>query len=747
MPDYPLAINPLIDVTTLSDAIARIDVPGPHGQPLTDLRTSLGVMCTSGAAQRADWLVSGTAGPVRSLIRLVGPLPASERHHDNDAWGLVRHSLVVARYTIEHAVRALGKPADTAPDRIRLAYDEQIIASFLAGLGHDLGKAWSIVVRVPGKRPSITGARDGIWHPGRGPLLDYIRYVDGDPAAGSAPAATSVSINWEFGRHGAGHRGHEPMGAWMLSLLLPHNKLTWLGMEAANNVVATLLHSLGARTSNGLGRWLKDADRRATAEAMEHRRSTRRLSAPATATAIVPADAKVGYISSAADFVVGIRTLLATGAHPVNTESSRIFISPSHTILVIDESTKTSLQRLVYEANRALVSTGDFSGSVKDFYATGKPSQYWGELARARTPTGDCWCIPATRDLASAADDIDGDGAGIRHYVRISSPGQNRSSRLRSCIILRNDVLWGLSDPVADATDPNLIGYEHPKGADQGYCVDLTFALYRSDKTSPSCDPSELEFVAEIPATSDAITARRLAIAPETSSTGLAAEVWLALNKFAPLPPSGHAALAWRTLDTQVHELIGRTGDTTTPDLTDGRLCHALLAGSLDRITDLVAARASAPAPTTATPAPPYARALLDDLGAAVARLRRYPNCGADVPTSPLGRVDLRSGLVGLVWPQGALLLGAYHGWVMRPDDLDDQVLTALATRLPTIPGPTGLLHPDPLLPGRQLLVFDGASPAAIDADDAATVPPDLMLSIAVLTETTESIDDSFPQY
>jgi len=123
----------------------------------------------------------------RAFARRVYDVPASERHHHHDRWGLLDHSLEVAEFAVRAALGA-NFMESTAPHpevqefRVpRLRY-----AAFFLALHHDIGKILGVVVH--------SGRRT--WNPLAEDLAEF--------ASGSEPP----TLLWRAGRGDDAHKHH-----------------------------------------------------------------------------------------------------------------------------------------------------------------------------------------------------------------------------------------------------------------------------------------------------------------------------------------------------------------------------------------------------------------------------------------------------------------------------------------------------------------------------------------------------------
>jgi hypothetical protein len=149
----------------------------------------------------------------RLLVRFalfVFDLPASERHHHARPYGLLDHSLEVAR----KAVGRLSEPSfRVSPDPIANHRERPlwIYSALVLGLAHDAGKVLDLEVALPDGRDR--------WDPVREPLAAF--------AARNGLAGTGPAF-WRF-RPGRGLHAHKAQALEVLPLLFTPEIRSYLG--------------------------------------------------------------------------------------------------------------------------------------------------------------------------------------------------------------------------------------------------------------------------------------------------------------------------------------------------------------------------------------------------------------------------------------------------------------------------------------------------------------------------------------
>lgn len=181
---------------------------------------------------------------VRAFGRRVYDIPASEKHHHRDPWGLLDHSIEVAEYATRASLAAnfmdtVAPHPEVQEFRVpRLRY-----AAFLFGLFHDVGKILGVSVQ----------RRNQVWNPFAEDLADFV----------SASSGVAPSMLWRSGR---GVHAHEYPTAYLISLFLP-------GAVAEYLSAPLLMELLERRTPSSMRVFdiVAKADQRSTKEDLDRR--------------------------------------------------------------------------------------------------------------------------------------------------------------------------------------------------------------------------------------------------------------------------------------------------------------------------------------------------------------------------------------------------------------------------------------------------------------------------------------------
>jgi hypothetical protein len=188
---------------------------------------------------------------VRAFGRRVYDIPASEKHHHCDPWGLLDHSIEVAEYAVRSALGAnFMDSVAPYPEEQEFRVPRLRYAAFLFGLFHDVGKVLGVSVQ--------SGRR--VWNPFAEDLAEFAKVSAGNPP----------SMLWRVGR---GVHAHEYPTAYLLSLFLPG--------AVAEYLTAPLLMELLERRSSASMRVfdiVAKADQRSTKEDLDRRERTKESS-------------------------------------------------------------------------------------------------------------------------------------------------------------------------------------------------------------------------------------------------------------------------------------------------------------------------------------------------------------------------------------------------------------------------------------------------------------------------------------
>lgn len=196
------------------------------------------------------------------LALFVFDLPASERNHHSERFGLLEHLLEVAHLT----ARELGSPAFQVSPEPSINHRERplwVYAGVVAAIAHDIGKTMDLDVAAPG--------RGSQWDPRAEPLRLFCEKHD--------MKETGPGV-WHY-RPGRGTDSHERYIANLLPVLLPPEVERYLGPRLAS-VVHALTVDQDFRSATGMSLAAKEvikAVRRADAESSRsglHTREARR---------------------------------------------------------------------------------------------------------------------------------------------------------------------------------------------------------------------------------------------------------------------------------------------------------------------------------------------------------------------------------------------------------------------------------------------------------------------------------------
>lgn len=176
---------------------------------------------------------------IRNFCAMVHLLPASETHHHSAPGGLFHHSLEAgfraARLT-ESVIFSDGTPRHRRRMEVRWR-----VATGLAGLLHDLGKAWADM-EVTNEDGSQT------WQPPEEPLEGWLLRTK----------TQQYYVRWKEGRE---KQHHEQMAWALLHHVLPPKFSCWLAKYGNEPYVALMSALAGIDNGNLVARMARRADR------------------------------------------------------------------------------------------------------------------------------------------------------------------------------------------------------------------------------------------------------------------------------------------------------------------------------------------------------------------------------------------------------------------------------------------------------------------------------------------------------
>jgi len=210
--------------------------------------------------------------------RRVYDIPASERHHHRERWGLLDHSIEVAEYAVRAALAAnFMESVAPHPEVQEFRVPRLRYAAFLFALFHDIGKILGVSVQE-GRR---------VWNPFAEDLAEFVERPGGEPP----------SMIWRAGRGLDAHQHHT---AYLLGLFLPGH--------VAGYLTAPLLTELLERRSAAATRVMDlvaKADQRSAKEDLDRREKAKEVS---LALAVSYPELAVGYRELVAKaFTEGLR--------------------------------------------------------------------------------------------------------------------------------------------------------------------------------------------------------------------------------------------------------------------------------------------------------------------------------------------------------------------------------------------------------------------------------------------------------
>jgi Putative helicase len=182
---------------------------------------------------------------IAKLRDLVGDLPASANHHHSSRFGLLQHSLEVALKMLEEFEKTLlpDAPPDVALFHTEADPLQTQYLSFLAGLGHDLGKLFDIEL-VAGEQ---------CWSPLNQTYAEFLRRVKREPM-----------LEWNEKRVRGGHARFSP---WLMHHLLSPADVRFIGLERLPELAAALTGTHTPDQSTPLARLVSTLDQQSVKQA------------------------------------------------------------------------------------------------------------------------------------------------------------------------------------------------------------------------------------------------------------------------------------------------------------------------------------------------------------------------------------------------------------------------------------------------------------------------------------------------
>ena len=153
-------------------------------------------------------------------------LPASEKHHHRGAGGLLHHGLSVGYNSILYA-KAKIFDSQKSPSERESNANKWILAVFIAGLGHDLGKPLSDY-KVVNRDSSKT------WSPYAGSLTQWL--IDND--------IKDYFLNWRENRY----RKHESFSTFVARKIIPDEIMQFLETRD-NRVIQSMIDSISGQVA------------------------------------------------------------------------------------------------------------------------------------------------------------------------------------------------------------------------------------------------------------------------------------------------------------------------------------------------------------------------------------------------------------------------------------------------------------------------------------------------------------------
>ncbi len=234
------------------------------------------------------------AAVIERLGALVGDLPASANHHHSEPNGLLRHSLEVGLKMVEEVDRRLAAQAELDPSvgASEPEAPQWQYLSFLAGLGHDLGKLLDMEVQAGDQR----------WSPLHETHTEFLRHVNVEPM-----------FRWDEDRV---RGGHAQMSPWLMHHLLTPADISFIGVERLPQLAVALTGTHAGDGSAPLARLVSRLDQESVEQAAPEWMTKR-------------PDSKVNQ------FVRGLRCLISDGGLSVNMPGAPVYVTGDQTAIVV----------------------------------------------------------------------------------------------------------------------------------------------------------------------------------------------------------------------------------------------------------------------------------------------------------------------------------------------------------------------------------------------------------------------------
>jgi hypothetical protein len=231
---------------------------------------------------------------IERLGALVGDLLASANHHHSEPYGLLRHSLEVGLKMVEEIDRRIAAQTELDPTVgvSELEAPQWQYLSFLAGVGHDLGKLFDMDLRAGDQR----------WSPLHKTHAEFLRHVNVEPV-----------LRWDEDRV---RGGHAQMSPWLMHHLLTPADIRFIGVERLPQLAVALTGTHAGDGSAPLARLVSRLDQESVEQAAPEWMTKR-------------PDSKVNQ------FVRGLRCLISDGGLSVNMPGAPVYVTGDQAAIVV----------------------------------------------------------------------------------------------------------------------------------------------------------------------------------------------------------------------------------------------------------------------------------------------------------------------------------------------------------------------------------------------------------------------------
>lgn len=365
------------------------------------------------------------SGPPIRLLRLVGNLPDDGWEHGAEPDVLIRRLLRLALVSVHLYQERCAEPR--ADSERHAEWVRRLCAICLAGLVRDLGVVWFIDVR----------AGSACW-PIHCNLIDWSAAIAASDVRIANLQVTARRTPRDL------HHGPRPPNLYFLSRIVTPPVIRLLGWQSANDIVPQL-GGCGPAPDHGLT--MIDEAHLICSRTIRTQARPRPTSGPVAVspTTTPPSVTVSGPVHPPHDlsyqrahaFIAAFRRLMShLDAPPVNHLDAEVFVSASHTLILLAEPPESHLIRRLLD--RMQTGVGAVSESGMDHGpCTWRDMEQ--ALANSTAPSGHPLCLGIPATLAS---DL------AHRTIAVIADRSGPEIRRCACLIFDNQVLW--DSPASD---------------------------------------------------------------------------------------------------------------------------------------------------------------------------------------------------------------------------------------------------------------------------------------------------------